>query len=78
MFRLGPAPRVDGGVIAGKQDLRHRAALEETGAGVLRIFQQVVLEALLDQRGGAADHAGQERTQASITAIAAISPPEST
>ena len=60
MFRLRAAPGVDGGVVAGEKNLRHGAAFEEAGSRVLRIFQQVVLETLLDQRRGPADHAGQQ------------------
>src|SRR4051794_2634751 len=46
-FGLGPPPSGDPGVIAGGEDFRDGMALEELGPGKLRIFQQVLAEALL-------------------------------
>ena len=75
---LGAPPGGDPAVVAAGENIRDAAALEELRAGVLRIFQQAGREALLGARAALPITPGISRTQASMSAIAAISPPDST
>ena len=49
-LRLGPSPGRDILVMARAQDLGYRAILEGERAGVVGIFKQAILEALLDRK----------------------------
>src|ERR1700722_8500817 len=60
LFPFGPAPPGHRAMVAGEQHLRDFPALEETRPGVLRMLEEVVLEALLAQPRGLAQHAGQQ------------------
>src|SRR5262252_5929390 len=49
-FSLGPAPLADPPMIARDEDFRDRVSLPEGWASVLRIFEQPLGEALIDER----------------------------
>src|ERR1700691_1751292 len=57
---LGATPRRDLGVVAREEHVRNCAALPFAGAGVVRIFEQPALEALLGARVLLAHHTGNE------------------
>ena len=76
---LRAPPLGDALVVAGEQDVGNFRALPLARAGILGIFQQARLEALLVQRGRLCRRRpGSSRTTASISTIAASSPPAST
>ena len=54
-----PAPFVDRGVVAGEQHLGDVEAAVAGRAGVLRVLEQAVVEALVDRAPLVAEHAGQ-------------------
>ena len=62
-------------VYAAAQNGRHLAPLPHVRAGVLRVFEQAVPVALAGEALLICEHAGDKAATASVTAMAAISPP---
>src|SRR3954471_22174728 len=57
---LGPPPGPDLAMVAAGQEFRDRLALEQGGAGVVRVLQQALGKALLGPRSLLAHDAGNE------------------